>query len=214
MNLQEFRTLALAEMAAVYRLACHLARQSHEAEDFVQETYLRAFRSADSYRQHEHGMRPWLFRILHNVINTRLSRQLRQQEALGELRQQQPSAAPAAGPAGVPDLSQIDWDRVDQRLKAAIHELPLPHRTAFLLCSVEGMTYREIADITEAPIGTVMSRLYRSRAVLAERLASLAAEQRLDREAKDGSGEFGACVAHARGLLPLEQGHSYRGVSG
>jgi RNA polymerase sigma-70 factor (ECF subfamily) len=180
---EEFRNLALVEMEAVYRLAYHLARQPQEADDFVQETYLRAFKSADSYRPHEHGVRPWLFKILHNVVNTRLSQQLRQRDVLDDLQHQPPAATPT-GPAGVPDLSQVNWDRVDERLKAAVHELPLPHRTAFLLCAVEGMTYREIADVTEVPIGTVMSRLYRARATLAERLVSLAAEQGLNRETK------------------------------
>lgn len=184
----EFRTLALAEMDAVYRLAYHLARQPEEADDFVQETYLRAFKSAGSYRPHEHGVRPWLFKILHNVINTRLSQQLRQREVLEDLRHQ--AASSSSGPAGVPDLSGIDWDRIDERLKAAIHELPLTHRTAFLLCAVEGLTYREIADVTEVPIGTVMSRLYRARAILAERLVTLGTEQGRNRERKPGSGEF------------------------
>lgn len=182
---EEFRKLALGEMEAVYRLAYHLARQPEEADDLVQEAYLRAFRSAESYKPSDHGVRPWLFKILHNVINTRLSQQLRHREILEELRHQ------SAPPPSVPDLSQIDWERIDERLKAAIAELSPAQRTAFLLCAVEGMTYREIAEITEVPIGTVMSRLYRARAVLAERLVSLATERGLHREQKEVIEGFG-----------------------
>ena len=189
MSAEEFRNLVLAELDAVYRLAYHLARQPQEADDFVQETYLRAFRSADSYKASDHGVRPWLFKILHNVIHTRLSQELRQREVLDELKHQQ--AVPQSEFVPVPDLSHIDWDRIDERLKAAIGELPLAQRTAFLLCAVEEMTYREIADVTEVPIGTVMSRLYRARAVLAERLAPLATERGLGREEKEVTGEFG-----------------------
>ena len=189
MDLAQFRKLVLAELDAVYRLAYHLARQPQEAEDFVQETYLRAFKSADSYRASEYGVRPWLFKILHNVIHTRLSQELRQREVLDELGHQHVSVPSEAAP--VPDLSHIDWERIDERLKAAIGELPLAQRTAFLLCAVEDMTYREIAEVTEVPIGTVMSRLYRARTVLAERLASLATERGLGREKNKVPGESG-----------------------
>ncbi len=182
MSPEEFRKLTLAELDAIYRLAYHLARQPQEADDFVQETYLRAFKSAHAYDASHHGVRPWLFKILHNVINTRLSQDVRQREVLEDPKHQ-PAPSPAE-PECVPDLSQVDWDRVDERLKSAIGELPLAQRTALLLCAVEGMSYREIAEVTEAPIGTVMSRLYRARMILAKRLASLAAERGLHREQK------------------------------
>ena len=189
MDIEQFRNAVLAELDAVYRLAYHLARQPQEADDFVQETYLRAFKSADSYRASQHGVRPWLFKILHNVIHTRLAQELRQREVLDELGHHPVSAPSEAAP--VADLSQIDWERIDERLKAAIGELPLPQRTAFLLCAVEDMSYREIAEVTDVPIGTVMSRLYRARTALAERLAALATERGMGREQKEVSGEFG-----------------------
>lgn len=174
-------------MEAVHRLAYHLARRPDEVDDLVQETYLRAFRSANGYRITEHGIRPWLFKILHNVLNSRLARERRQRELVEELQHESPE--PHAGDeAGA--LATIDWNHVDERLKAAIHELSLAHRTTFLLCAVEGLSYQEIADVTEAPIGTVMSRLHRARAILATRLADLASEHGMGKDKNEANREM------------------------
>ncbi len=70
----EFRGLVLEELDSVYRLACHLARSRDEAEDLVQETYLRALKSHSTFRTTDHGARPWLFTILHNAYKTRVVR--------------------------------------------------------------------------------------------------------------------------------------------
>ncbi len=179
MEPEEFSTIVLAEMEAVHRLAYHLARHAQEADDLVQETYLRAFKSAATYKAYDRGARPWLFKILHNVLNTRLAQDHRQRELVEHL-QQQPLGCP--DPEALIHLSQLNWDAVDQRLKTAIAELPLPYRQVFLLCAVEDLSYREIAHVMEIPVGTVMSRLYRSRASLAARLVGLAAEQGMARE--------------------------------
>ncbi len=77
----------------------------------------------------------------------------------------------------MPDV--IDWEQVDDRLKKAVAELPAAHRSVVLLWAVEGLTYKQIADVTDVPIGTVMSRLYRARQTLAEQVMSLAIERRL-----------------------------------
>lgn len=188
MDHDEFLKLAMAELEPVHRLAYHLAHRPGEADDMVQETYVRAFKSSATYRPGERGIRPWLFKILHNVINTRISAEHRQREVLDGL-QQEPAVRhdSAAAPT---DVARIDWDAIDERLKAAIQDLSLPHRTVFLLCAVEGLSYREIADVTESPIGTVMSRLFRARTILAERLAVLAAERGLGRGEKEANQEI------------------------
>ena len=183
-----FQQLALAELDAVYRLAVHLARSPQEAEDFVQDTYLRAFRSSDTFTLAEHGIRPWLFKILHNVIHTSGSKKQREQAAVDGLCLQTSEARDGAEPSWV-DLSNLDWDRVDQRLKAAIADLPLSNRIVFLLSALEGLKYREIAEVTGVPVGTVMSRLSRARRTLAERLASLGHEHGLNRRAIEESEE-------------------------
>ncbi|MDB5327237.1 MAG: polymerase, sigma-24 subunit, subfamily [Phycisphaerales bacterium] len=173
-----FRKLIVAEIDAVYRLACHLTHSRQQADDLVQETYLRALRSAGTFTLAEHGVRPWLFKILHNVIFSRGARQKREREVMEDLRQDMP---PPETSAPLVQQHLIDWDNVDERLKAAVNELPAAYRVAFLLSSVEGLKYREIADVTEVPVGTVMSRLSRARTALVTSLAGLAAEQRLMR---------------------------------
>jgi len=186
----DFRNLALAEMNAVHRLAYHLAPRGMDVDDLVQETYLRAFKSVHSFKANANGIRPWLFKILHNVLNTRLSQDTRQRETAEGL-QHEPAHAPTDPDPYASNLANIDWDRVDERLKAAIQDLPLTNRTAFLMCAVEGLNYREIAEITEVPIGTVMSRLYRARVVLSARLAALAAERGMGKEKAAGNRGIG-----------------------
>jgi RNA polymerase sigma-70 factor, ECF subfamily len=176
MDRQAFETLALEHLDATYRLALQLVRHPDDAGDLVQETYLKALRVADRFQEHGGGIRPWLFKILHNVFYTRLSQARRGPVALEELDGAADEAPPPdeAGPAR--DLSSLDWEHVDERLKSAIHHLRPEYRTVLLLWAVEGMKYREIAEIQEIPIGTVMSRLHRARAILAGQLTDLAEE--------------------------------------
>ena len=169
-----FRQLLIEQLDAVFRLACHLTRGRQEADDLVQETYLRALRSAGTFSLGTLGVRPWLFKILHNVISTRGAKSTREREVLAD---HIASMSAQGSTTPLTNVSSIDWDNVDERLKAAIAELPLPYRAAFLLSAVEGLKYREIADVTEVPIGTVMSRLSRARVALAEQLGDLAVEQ-------------------------------------
>lgn len=179
MDKQAFTEMALAEMTAVYRLAVYLSSRQ-EADDLVQETYVRAFRSMATYKPTEHGMRPWLFRILHNVVYDRLSEDSRRRLALDALQEEQTSRPGAsADHSSANDDRAIDWEQVDGRLRTAIEALPLHHKSIFLLSAVEGLRYREIAAVAGVPVGTVMSRLCRARALLAERLTGIAGEQRL-----------------------------------
>ena len=171
MDQEAFRELVLPELDAVHRLAWHLTLSPHEADDLVQETYLRAFKGFATFRLTEHGPRPWLFKILHNTYRTRLGKR-RQEPALDD-----DAADRAAAPPEPPAV--LDWEQVDERLKKAIEALPASYRTVLLLWAVEGLKYREIADVTEVALGTVMSRLFRARQILAGQLAELAAEQRL-----------------------------------
>lgn len=185
-----FQTLVLNEVEAVHRLAYHLCRDPHEAEDAVQETYLRALRAAGLYQHGGHGVRPWLFKILHNVLHTRRSRDRRTRDTLkrfGERRPRDETDAGASYPSvtnpngATPATVALDWDALDERLCAAIRLLPLAHRTVFLLAAVEDLKYREIADVVGVPVGTVMSRLSRARTALAGQLQGLAAERNLRR---------------------------------
>jgi len=172
----EFQTLALAQIDLLYRLALRLTRDPHRAEDIVQETYYRAFRAREKFKLESFGIRPWLIRILRNVaINAgeREGRQpvLRQADELT-------NAGPMT-PADLLPLSPGSWEGVDDRLMHALEEIPADYSSVLLLWAVDEMSYKEIAEALEIPIGTVMSRLHRARAKLAEALAGLAQERRL-----------------------------------
>ena len=179
-----FRELALAEMDAVYRMALHLARHPDDAGDLVQETYLKALKAEKTFELREQGVRPWLFKILHNNFYTRIQKQ-RREPTLGDDLPPQAVAGEVDDPPPAWDLASLDWEQVDDRIKHAIEELPDYYREVLLLWAVEGMKYREIADIVGVPLGTVMSRLYRARAVLSEQLADLAAEHGLKTDARE-----------------------------
>lgn len=176
-----FRQLLIEQLDAVFRLACYLTRSRQDADDCVQDTYVRALRSAHSFTPGVLGIRPWLFKILHNVIHTRGAKSTREQEVIHD---HATSMAAVQSNAIERDDSTIDWEDVDERLKAAIAELAVPYRAAFLLSAVEGLKYREIAEVTEVPVGTVMSRLSRARQALAARLADVAAEHGLGQASK------------------------------
>lgn len=176
MDSRAFRELALAELDAVYRMALHLARHADDAADLVQETYLRAFKAEAGFELRDRGVRPWLFKILHNVFYTKISRSRRDPVFVEDLGRE---ADPRTGDDREPpawDLASLDWEQVDDRLKHAIERLPDHYRSVLLLWAVEGLKYREIADVLEVPLGTVMSRLYRARSLLTAQLAGLAAE--------------------------------------
>jgi RNA polymerase sigma-70 factor (ECF subfamily) len=175
----QFENLSLEHLDAVYRMAMQLARHPDEAADLVQETYLKALKASDRYEPQGGGVRPWLFKILHNVFYTRLEK-TRRSPSLAEDFSLTPSnhtGPDDPGPAW--SLADLNWEHVDERLKDAIERLKPEYRTVLLLWGVEGMKYREIAEIQEVPIGTVMSRLHRARTILAEELTDLAEEKRL-----------------------------------
>ncbi|MEO1129775.1 MAG: sigma-70 family RNA polymerase sigma factor [Planctomycetota bacterium] len=176
MEREAFEKLSLEHIDAVYRMALQLAKHPEEASDLVQETYLKALRSAERFEERGGGIRSWLFTILHNTFYSRVKREARGPTAVEEFyeadeRETAPHEAPPAW-----DLRSLDWEHVDDRLKKAIFELSEEHREVLLLWGVEGMKYREIADVTGVPIGTVMSRLHRARKTLADSLEEMTAE--------------------------------------
>lgn len=171
----EFRKLAMAELDAVYRMAFHLSRHPDDAADLVQETYLKALGAAGDFELRDRGIRPWLFKILHNVFYTKIGKQRRAPSLMEDLQHESAgNELETASPCW--DLATLDWEQVDDRLKRAIDDLPEPYRDVLLLWAVEGLKYREIADVLNVPLGTIMSRLYRARSILSEQLAELAAE--------------------------------------
>lgn len=165
-------------MDSVYRMAMHLARNPEDASDLVQETFLKAFKSEGRFELRDHGVRPWLFKILHNNFYTKVKKKNREptlgDDVIGEVAGGQLGEVDAPPPAW--DLEHLDWEQVDDRLKHAIDELPDHYREVLLLWAVEGLKYREIAEVLDVALGTVMSRLYRARGILTENLSDLAQE--------------------------------------
>lgn len=160
-------------------MAFHLARREDEASDLVQETYLRALSAESGFELRDCGIRPWLFRILHNVFYSRATKVARAPMLSEDLSDQVGhGAAPDEGEIAW-DLASLDWEQVDDRLKSAIANLQPAYREVLLLWAIEGLKYREIAEVSGVALGTVMSRLYRARALLSEELRALAAEHRI-----------------------------------
>jgi len=159
MNADEFSTLALAELDAIDRVARSLTRgNSADADDLVQETYLRALRAREQFRLKEFGIRPWLLRILHNTHLNRVKRERRGPVALDSEVLESAAVSPPPPPPPSPP-GTID----DEELAAAMGQLPADLRTILMLWAVDELSYKEMADVLDIPIGTVMSRLHRAR---------------------------------------------------
>jgi RNA polymerase sigma-70 factor (ECF subfamily) len=174
----QFSDQAMEFMPALYTAALRMTRNPADAEDLVQETFLKAYRAFGSFQEGT-NLKAWLYRILTNTfINSYRAAKRRPEKAdvediedlylykrLGDL------TAPNAGRSAEDEL----LERItDDEVKRAIESLPDPFRIAVLLADVEGFSYKEIADITEVPIGTVMSRIHRGRRALQKALLDYA----------------------------------------
>jgi len=175
----QFEELALEQLDLLYRVARRLTGSANEAGDLVQDTFLRALKAHHTFDLQEHGIRPWLLRIMQNIHFSRATREQRQpastEQAVLESGRREGTADPYAfQPAG--------WDGMDERLARALQELPPDYQTVMLLWAVEEFSYKEIAESMDIPMGTVMSRLYRARQRLADLLRDFAVEERVIRE--------------------------------
>src|SRR3979490_2652815 len=161
---QRFRDAALPHLDDAYTLARYLLRNATDAEDAVQECYLRAFRHFDSYRGP--AMKPWLFAILRNVCRAEFARRASSPTApiedVAENEEQTPLWHEAQETPETQMLRRWHSDTI-RRLVAALAE---PFRETFVLREIHDLSYREIADVVGAPVGRVMSRLARARAML------------------------------------------------
>lgn len=184
---EDFEAGVLTQLDSLYRTALRLTNNPQEAEDLVQETMLKAFRFADTY-QRGTNLRAWLFRIL----NT---------SAINRYRKNANHPQPASLPEGEEfylynrirdlsgqELSHAAEDEVlnkylDEDVYQALNDLPPNFRIALILADIEGMSYKEIAETLQIPIGTVMSRISRARRQLQKSLWQYASDRGYIKEA-------------------------------
>lgn len=161
---------ALELVDSLYRTALRLTRVPADAEDLVQDTYLKAFRSADRFEPGT-NLRAWLFTILHNTARNRARDRARDSVTVNTeiVEQAAESAAPGAVAADNPE-SLLLKRTLAPELQAAVDDLPAAFREAVWLRDVEEFSYAEIGDMLAIPIGTVMSRISRGRRLLFDRL--------------------------------------------
>jgi RNA polymerase sigma-70 factor (ECF subfamily) len=170
-----FAAEALSYVDSLYGTALRLTRRPQDAEDLVQETYLKAFRAS---RQFERGtnLKAWLFTILHNTF-----RNMRRHDVRNPVNVDSEAVEQAVDRAGEEDSPEQLLTRatLDADLQAALDEMPENFRHAVWLRDVEEFPYAQIATMLDLPIGTVMSRISRGRRLLYRRLAGTHAKARV-----------------------------------
>jgi len=180
---ERFESEALPFLSQLYGAALRLTRNPADAEELVQETFLRAFRA---FNQFEEGtnLKAWLYKILTNTFISSYRKKQREPQTVPAEANEDFSLYDRLVEANMTPEAEI-LDRIpDEEVKKALESIPEQFRTAVLLADVEGFSYQEIADITGVAIGTVMSRLHRGRKALQRALWDYARDRGLVEEEK------------------------------
>lgn len=169
-----FEREALPHMDLLYNYALRMTFNAADAEDLVQETYLKAFRFWDSYEQGT-NIRAWLFRIMKNAYINRYRKEKKEPETVEyqEIENFYNSVRESAAESS--DLQESVFNNLlEDDVANAIAALPEDFRTVVILCDIEELTYEEVAEFLDCPIGTVRSRLHRGRKLLRAQLTEFA----------------------------------------
>ena len=184
-RLRSFEAEALPQLDAVYRFALRLTGgAAADAEDLVQETFLRAFRAWDQYTPGT-SAKSWLFTICRNIFLRQRERERRHDEIVEQVAARDGDGAPSASselplfmPAAQNDPEgELFHNMIDASILEAIERLPPDFRDAVVLSDLEGLSYAEIASVLGIPTGTVKSRLFRGRRLLQKELYRYAVEE-------------------------------------
>jgi RNA polymerase sigma-70 factor, ECF subfamily len=174
---ERFECEAIPHMDALYNFALRMTSSEAEADDLVQETYLKAFRFFDKFESGT-NCKAWLFRILKNSYINRYRKQQKSPELVGYDAVEEYYYSIRAPHAERNDLEELLFDRVlDDEVTSAVESLPEDFRTVVILCDIEGFTYEEIAAFANCPVGTVRSRLHRGRKLLRDALLGYASDR-------------------------------------
>jgi RNA polymerase sigma-70 factor (ECF subfamily) len=181
----EFERQALVHTDSLYGAAYRLTRNARDAEDLVQDALLRAYRFWDSFEQ-DSNCKAWLLRIVTNTFINEYQRKKRSREVLDQATAEQDATDGIlvhadAGDHKSPERTLLERS-VSDDVQRALDGLPDDFRTAVVLCDVQGLSYKEIAEIMQTPVGTVMSRLFRGRKLLATALREFAQAEGYVRE--------------------------------
>lgn len=168
-----FEQLAMPLFDQLYNHACWLTGDRTDGEDLVQETYAKALKGFASFAEGT-NLRAWMFRILRNAFLNSRSGLVAQKT--GYLEDEDVSAEEATAHDVTPELILLRSES-QESIFAALESLPVGHREVILLCDVDEMSYREIAQVLDVPVGTVMSRLSRARAGLRRALGAKLKEE-------------------------------------
>jgi RNA polymerase sigma-70 factor (ECF subfamily) len=166
-----FEAMVMPHLDAAYNLARWLTRNEHDAQDIVQEAFLRAYKFFDGF--HGSNSRSWLLSIVRNATYNWFEKNRKK-----ELTVLFDEEVHGADIGAFDTLSPLLRDGDQDRIREAIEELPVEYRELTILRELEGLSYKELAEVAQVPIGTVMSRLSRARKQLYTRLAELFREER------------------------------------
>ena len=184
-----FEEQAMPFIDQLYGAALRMTRNPTDAQDLVQETFVKAFSAFDSFKQGT-NLRAWLYRILTNTFINSYRKKQREpfQGTIDELEDWQMGGAVSRTATASRSAEAEAIDHLpDSTVKDALQSIPEDFRLAVYFADVEGFSYQEIADIMKTPVGTVMSRLHRGRRMLRELLADYAQERGIGPVPTDGS---------------------------
>jgi len=180
----DFEAVAMPFVDALYNTAYRMTRNAEDAEDLIQETYLKAYKYYDKFTEGT-NFKAWLFKIMKNTFinNYRKQQSAPPQSDFADIEESFESQVSEEVTRKVKDPEEeLLEDVLDDDVQRALEELPEDYRMVVILADLEGFAYKEIADILEVPVGTVMSRLYRGRRRLEEAMLGYAREHGYIRE--------------------------------